>query len=118
MGIRYDGRLTNEAEWMASAKSLSTDLWLFSSVTVPVTTNEAPASIFLRASSGVLMPPPMIIGSEQRRAMVLIIWSDTGVSAPLPASRYSTFIPIVSAASACARAMSGLLAGIGLVLLM
>src|SRR5687768_7049438 len=85
---------------------------------LPITITSAPAERFSLTFSVDLMPPPMMMGMEVAPRTASIISEGIGLNAPLPASIKINLSPSISAAIAVQTAMSDLLAGMGVVLLM
>src|SRR2546430_3942957 len=70
------------------------------STIVPVTTMSAPARVTAWAAFGVRMPPPTRTGMSIASRTARMTRSGTGSGAPLPASRYTSFMPSIWAARA------------------
>src|SRR5437667_2689368 len=79
------------------------------STIVPVTTMSAPARVTRWAASGVRMPPPTTTGMSIASRTARMTRSGTGSGAPLPASRYTSFMPSIWAARAYWTATVGFL---------
>src|SRR3989440_6415051 len=79
------------------------------STIVPVTTMSAPARVTAWAAFGVRMPPPTRTGMSIASRTARITRSGTGSGAPLPASRYTSFMPSIWAARAYWTATIGFL---------
>ena len=98
-----------------SAFISSKNLMLFS-IAVPITTISAPALKAVSICAALFSPPPTISGTDIIFLTAAIIALGTQFCAPLPASKYMHCKPSCSPASAVHTAISGLFAGMGVVL--